>query len=176
VPHAGLSQAGAVTIAKVTGRFRPRTLVANEQATDGESTLRVSPRGDRVAYTRDVQGGGGKEIRIARMDGRTQTFLGSQPSWSPDGTRLAFTSSRFPTSVYVGRPGGRRRWLSAGSRPVWSPDGRWIAFVRGSRCAQINVIRPSGRGRRQVTHEPCGSGFDIWWSPDSKRLIYQRFG
>jgi hypothetical protein len=40
----------------------------------------------------------------------------------------------------------------------------------------VSVIRPSGRGRRQLTHERCGTGFDIFWMPDSKRLIYQRTG
>jgi Tol biopolymer transport system component len=105
---------------------------------------------------------------------RTRTFKGDEPSWSPDGTKIAFVSPQGPTSVYVGRPGGRRRRLAVGGKPVWSPDGRRIAFVHGSRCGQLTVIRPSGRGRRQLTHDPCGASFDIWWTGDSKRLIYQR--
>lgn len=174
VAHAGLSQPGDVKIARVAGSPRPRTLVTNESAEDEVSKLLVSPHGDRVAYARTAQVG--HEIRIARVDGRVLTFKGNEPSWSPDGPKIAFTSSQTPTSVYVGRPGGRRRWLAIGSSPVWSPDGRWIAFVHGSRCGQVSVIRPSGRGRRQLTHERCGTGFDIFWMPDSKRLIYQRTG
>jgi Tol biopolymer transport system component len=162
----------ALTLARASGPLRPRELVPNEQAQDGISKLLVSPRGDRVAYARD--GRIGHEIRIARLDGRTRTFKGDEPSWSPDGTKIAFVSSQAPTSVYVGRPGGRRRWLAVGSKPVWSPNGRRVAFVHGSRCGQLSIIRPSGRGRRQLTHDPCGASFDIWWTADSKRLIYQR--
>ena len=167
-------QIGAVTVASVSGPPRARKVVPSEQAQDGISKIAFSPRGDRLAYGRDGQRG--KEIGIARLDGRTSTLNGGEPSWSPDGTRIAFISSRWPFVVYAERPGGRRRRLAVGHSPVWSPDGRWIAFVHGSRCGQLSVIRPNGRGRRQLTHDPCGTGFDIYWMPDSKRLVYQRTG
>jgi Tol biopolymer transport system component len=167
------AQIGAVTVANVKGARRIREPVPREQAEDGISKLRWSPRGDRLAYQNEAANG--KEIRVARLEGRIRTFPGAAPNWSPDGTRLALTSSRAPTSVYVaGTEGGHRRWLATGSGPVWSPDGRWIAFVHGSHCAQLWVVRPNRRGRHQVTHEPCGAGFDVYWSPNSKRLIYSR--
>ncbi len=66
-----------------------------------------------------------------------------QPRWSPDGSRIAFTSSRhrdadltWQQDVYVvPADGGRVERITAGrgeqifDAPAWSPDGGWIAVV-----------------------------------------------
>ncbi len=52
---------------------------------------------------------------------------GSQPSWSPDGTRVAFARTGW---IWVARlGGGGRHRVIRGSAPVWSPDGLRIAYL-----------------------------------------------
>jgi Tol biopolymer transport system component len=164
------AQAGTLTIANVRGPRRAREL-GPESNVNESLQLVWSPRGDRLAAAVDL-----RWIRVYRVSGpgtrAYKTILGKWPSWSPDGTRIAFGTVRYPTALFVARAdGSHRRWLSAGSLPNWSPDGRWIAFGDG-RCSQLNVMRPAGRGRRQVTHVRCGADYQIFWAPDSKRLIY----
>jgi Tol biopolymer transport system component len=54
------------------------------------------------------------------------------PSWSPDGTRLAFVSDRVPRAgIYVfNHETGETEFLEEGNSPEWSPDGTTIAFER----------------------------------------------
>jgi Tol biopolymer transport system component len=66
-------------------------------------------------------------------------------SWSPDGTRLAYT---FGTDLYVfeSESGTERRIapgieVDGGNRPAWSPDGRELAFV----SARVEDITEPGR-------------------------------
>jgi Tol biopolymer transport system component len=71
--------------------------------------------------------------------------------------------------------------------PAWSPDGSRIAFqynladqaYTGSEKldAGIWVVRANGTGLRQVTQRTPGTAWDSGpqWSPDGKRLVFQRF-
>lgn len=62
----------------------------------------------------------------------------TSPDWSPDGTQIAFLSTRegSPQVYVIPVDGGEAKKLTdmkqaIGGGPVWSPDGRYIAFTAG---------------------------------------------
>jgi dipeptidyl aminopeptidase/acylaminoacyl peptidase len=78
---------------------------------------------------------GARRRQLTRGD-----FDVSQPTWSPDGSRICFVADRNPdrdlyprTTICEVSSGGQVRELAAvagdAERPSWSPDGTQIAFV-----------------------------------------------
>src|SRR5215217_1928328 len=60
---------------------------------------------------------------------------------------------------------------------VWSPNGKKIAFSArstGERYLDIYVINASGTGETNLTRTKASSEGAPSWSPDSKRITYQR--
>src|SRR5512132_4094498 len=73
-------------------------------------------------------------LRISAADSESLTWGATDPTWSPDGRKLAF--SLFGGIWQVDAAGGAAQQLSAGSgyhaHPAWSPRGNQIAYVRGA--------------------------------------------
>ncbi len=106
----------------------------------------------------------------------------SSPTWSPDGTHVAFVRDQGQELVVMSDEGTDARVIARRrgyyQLPAWSPDGRWIAFQSmpgGSSDETITpaifVIRPDGTDLRQLTGATTSEGFPAW-SPDSSMLAY----
>lgn len=106
-------------------------------------------------------------------------FKDVNASYSPDGKRIAFASSRSGSNeVWVcGSEGERPTQLTffrgphAGS-PRWSPDGRWISFdgsVDGNE--DIFVVSANGGQPRRLTTDPSEE-FVPSWSHDGKWVYF----
>ena len=141
---------------------------------EGNSPI-FTTEGDQVIWVRDghfwaAPAIGGKERKLFEMRGNV-----SGPQWSPDGSQLAFVSTRGDhsfISIYEMRT-NRLRFVSPSVdrdiAPRWSPDGRRIAFIR---LFNVNDTFSNDRDRLQpwaiwVADARSGDGKQIWRSGDT---------
>lgn len=103
------------------------------------------------------------------------------PSWSPDGTRIAYSASSGPNMpaaiLVVDVSGGEPdTLLSNGSRIFgldWSPSGEEIVFSSNAAGAGFNlyVIPVAGRSMTQLTNTPSNET-QPRWSPDGSKIVF----
>ncbi len=146
-----------------------------------------SPGGDLIAFTKGRVFAGGStdnDIYVIHPDGSGVRNLTEHPandalpSWSPDGKRLVFRSTREgKKDLYViGVDGtGLARLTTSPATdtfPHWSPLGDRIVFA-SNRTGDfaIYTIQPDGSDLRQLTRSP---GLDMHpvWSPDGQWICF----
>jgi len=116
--------------------------------------------------------------RTATLEPWTGGYSGDfDPVWSPDGSRLAWSSSRSGNRSLWSAPDRRAgptpltSGMALHERPAYSPDGKQIAFVsdQGGRRG-IWVVSADGGTPRFIA--PADVVDTISWSPDGRKLVY----
>lgn len=123
-------------------------------------------------------------LEIADIDGkRPQILLSSRqpilsPSWSPDGTHIAYVSyERKKSNIYTQNlRTGKRRLISdfrgINSAPSWSPDGAKIALVL-SRKENVDVyIMNMFTGKLDRLTVSPGIDTEPSWSNDGRKILF----
>jgi tol-pal system beta propeller repeat protein TolB len=139
----------------------------------------LSPNGEWIAFTNHGNG-----VWVMKPDGENAHPITHRddvdPTWSPDGSMIAFASSR---------NGGRQLFImnadgsnirqvtdlnNMGGRSTWSPDGTKLAFYRGpAGDHNIYVINVDGTGLQQLTSG--GDNLGPSWSPDGNWIAFTSF-
>ncbi len=103
----------------------------------------------------------------------------ASPSFSPDGTRIAFVSdlTGIPQVWTVATEGGWPQLVTALDDQVgavrWSPDGTWLAFSLapgGGMNGQIYIVRPDGSEMRRLTSGGKDNNWLGQWTSDARAL------
>lgn len=148
-----------------------------------------SPQGDAIAFVQvrddDIDDKwylmlidpNGSNLRTVTTE--ITTGVGGKLSWSPDGSKIVFSSESEDqcSDLYiVSSDGSSLRQLTPipGSEidPAWSPDGNWIVFMGTSACNggsalgwDILLIRPDGSDLMRVPTLAGRSPSNPAWAP-----------
>jgi TolB protein len=138
---------------------------------DGRRIVFAGARGakDRPLGVYVMNANGSHLVRLT-----PRTYEAQRPTWSPDGTHIAFGAVRNGDfDIYVMRADGShlRRLTGAGTQdewPLWSPDSRHVAWDQEGSSSRIMVMDIDGSHKREVRAVRAHhGGVPANWAPGS---------
>jgi TolB protein len=139
-----------------------------------------SPNGQQIAFLSEYEGppkiyvmdvaditlrsralGHARPLVTGQMD------MNSGPSWSPDGSQLAFFGWHSGLWEMAVLDRGKLRWLEQRTQvvtaPAWSPDGQRLAFVtRIDQNSDIYIMNADGTNLRRLTSGRASNNHPTW--------------
>src|SRR3712207_681268 len=151
-----------------------------------------SPDGTKIAFVRqervstpEGQNDWQVDIWVMNADGSEQKKLTDDfnhegaPTWSPDGTKIAFVDG---PDIWTVKPDGSGRQNltntpnSYEEDPDFSPDGKKIAFASKGQYKKpdIYTMQLDGSDLSNVTDSRYVGEEDCAWSPDGTKIAYRK--
>jgi hypothetical protein len=174
----------------------------DDQARTAAHDPSVSADGKQVAYVESSEPDSRlDEIRVIGLDGTGDHLVANAgdtagaPTWSPDGTKLAFIQEATGQSLvaienydslHVVKADGsgdatvipvNGLQSSNLNNPQWSPDGKFIAFNTNGYVYVVPVAGgdPMVAGNRTEDDNECITDQAPNWAPDGSALVMQRY-
>lgn len=175
-------KAGEVSLSRLTWYDHGGKIISNPVPPDAYGNLAISPDGKYVAIDKTDESNDNTDVFIydlARSIFRRLTFdagIDAVPVWSPDGGRIAFTSSRGRSfDIYVKPADGSQpeRLLmptsGVDSLPLdWSRDGRNLLYL----SAPDVWVYSFADGKSRLFLKSNASLNNAQFSPDAKWVAY----
>jgi Tol biopolymer transport system component len=175
----------------VEGRLTWFDRQGNKVGTVGEPgvyrTLTISPDGKRVAVERTDPQTQNRDIWLVDVASGASTRFTSDPGWeafplfSPDGSRIIFTSNRGGVFDLYQKPSsgvGNEELLyksSEGKGPTsWSPDGKFLLYYSIGQPTHLRLLAVSGPADRAAVPvvDSQFSSITGRFSPDGRWIVY----
>jgi len=175
-------------VATGTGSARHAYIVGVDPATGRTSALAraaidtenpaASRDGRRLAFTRGYEEGGpATGLYVADADGKHAKRIapiGFSPTWSPDGSRLAYVRHGDVVILRMNVRSVRRLRLTHVWQVAWSPRGGQLLISRGATAPSLQLVRTDGSGLRTIARATKGEAFlNPAWAPDGRQIAYE---
>jgi hypothetical protein len=167
-----LVRSGIVCLAMLVGPVAVPDALAAFPGANGRIVVQATDGLDTI----NADGGG-------RLDFVSEPGVFATPTWSADGSRVAFASNRGGDADFelysIGAQGGAITPLTNNTvedgDPSWSPDGSRIAFARDPDLepSQIYVMNANGTGEVPLVSGVLEDTAPAW-SPDGTRIAFAR--
>ena len=163
----------------------PRNLTQSSDAADRAPIW--SPKGDEIAWFSDA-GGNGYALYLANQDGMSnprvisigESKMAWEPTWSPDGSHIAFADDDTRIRVVELSSGNISTIDNAGNNLergrmglTWSPDSKKLAYTKsGSNNFRRVMVWSKDDNSVNALTDPFADSFAPSWDRDKKHLYF----